>query len=139
MRSVLGVWVNRVSLLGNRYSWAVGTGSATVKTGLADVIVQKYIEKRTRLDKRRCFLFTSWGFLWLGGVQYMLYSRVFIRIFPHAKSFVTKSWRQKLKDRQGQLAVLKQIGVDQFVHRTLDVFVLRSLHCIFHRLASRAP
>ena len=105
-----------------RYPWMVGVGSATLKTGTADILVQKFFEKREQIDRRRLFLFTSWGFLWMGCVQFYLYSRVFVRLFPNVTTFVAKPWRLKLHDRRGLRDLVSQISIDQFVHSPFFFF-----------------
>lgn len=57
-----------VSLLGN-----------TVKTASADIITQKYIDEKEHLDMRRLAVFTTFGCVYLGGWQYFLFNKLFVR------------------------------------------------------------
>eukprot|EP00586_Coscinodiscus_wailesii_P015677 CAMPEP_0172499684 /NCGR_PEP_ID=MMETSP1066-20121228/129657_1 /TAXON_ID=671091 /ORGANISM="Coscinodiscus wailesii, Strain CCMP2513" /LENGTH=401 /DNA_ID=CAMNT_0013273565 /DNA_START=289 /DNA_END=1494 /DNA_ORIENTATION=+ len=95
---------------------------STVKTSLCDILVQKVIEKRKNIDWRRNAAFSTFGFFYLGGVQYGLYVKVFGRLFPGAASFAAKSLRDKVKDVSGSMNVLKQVILDQVVHHPLLYF-----------------
>ena len=57
---------------GPKYPFTFGVGVATIKTGVADALVQKAIEKREELDYKRLALFTVFGFAYLGVFQYLL-------------------------------------------------------------------
>ena len=49
--------------------------SMTAKAVIADVTVQKVIEQRETIDRRRTATFAAFGCLWMGGAQYYIYSR----------------------------------------------------------------
>lgn len=53
--------------------------SNTCKTVLADVIAQKVIEEKERLDTRRMMIFGTFGFMYLGGWQHFLFNNLFVR------------------------------------------------------------
>ena len=72
-------------------------------------MVQKVIEKREEIDWRRTGAFTSFGFLYLGGVQYALYVPVFSRLFPAAAGFAAKPIAEKLRDFQGIRSLFAQV------------------------------
>lgn len=57
-----------VSLVGN-----------TIKTATADIITQSIIEDKKELDWKRLGLFTTFGFAYLGGWQYFLFNKAFVR------------------------------------------------------------
>lgn len=57
-----------VSLVGN-----------TIKTAAADVFTQKYLEEKDELDLKRLAVFTSFGLTYLGGWQYFLFNKLFVR------------------------------------------------------------
>ncbi len=57
-----------VSLLGN-----------TAKTACADVVTQLVIEEKSEVDMKRLGVFTTFGFVYLGGWQYYLFNKVFVR------------------------------------------------------------
>mmetsp|Transcript_12949 Transcript_12949/g.20766 ORF Transcript_12949/g.20766 Transcript_12949/m.20766 type:complete len:408 (+) Transcript_12949:69-1292(+) len=99
-----------------------GLGFSCVKTSFADLLVQKFVEKRTEIDWRRNSAFGLFGLLYLGGVQYFLYVPVFRRLFPNAEAFATKPVKEKLKDTTGQLTMLKQVFLDQCIHHPFFYF-----------------
>ena len=96
-------------------------------------MVQKVIEKREEVDWRRtgrrdsittkCSpvislpsaqfhstgAFTTFGFLYLGGVQYALYVPIFSRMFPNAAGFAAKSVSEKLRDWPGIRTLFSQV------------------------------
>ena len=105
-----------------RFPFTFGVGVSAFKTGAADVLAQR-MEGKEQLDRRRTAIFLLWNALYLGGVQYALYSIAFPRVlFPSAAKFVTKSFSERLADRKGQLDVLKQVALDQFVHHPFVLF-----------------
>jgi protein Mpv17 len=100
-----------------------GCGVSALKTSASDFITQRFIEEKETIDWRRNGLFFFWGCAWLGGVQYLLHVHMFTKVlFPTAPAFVAKSLSEKLKDRAGQLAVVKQVSIDQFVFHPFVVF-----------------
>jgi protein Mpv17 len=83
-----------VSLIGN-----------TIKTATADAVTQKYIEKKDDLDIRRLAVFTSFGFAYLGGWQYFLFNKLFVR----SEKFMTVA---KLKPfTQSSILTFLDLGV----------------------------
>lgn len=74
------------------------------------------------MNWKRNFAFASFGFVYLGGIQYALYVPIFGRLFPQAAAFAAKSIRDKLKDRVGQFQLAAQVFVDQCVHHPLMYF-----------------
>ena len=69
----------------------------------------------SEIDWRRNMVFTAFGCVFLGGVQYWVYSIKFQQWFPHAGAFAAASMRNKLKDRAGQWALLQQIAFDNIL------------------------
>ena len=115
--------LRRLSTVPARFPLAFGVGISAAKTGLADYIAQTHLEKRERLDLRRSAVFLAWGAFYLGGVQYFVYVHVFSRVlFPSAAAFVAKPFSARLADRAGQLVVVKQVALDQFVHHPFVLF-----------------
>ena len=78
------------------------------KTSLSDYLVQRYVEKRDQIDWRRNAMFASFGFFYLGCVQYSIYVPLFSRLFPTAEAFAMKPLRAKLTDFAGQRRMLAQ-------------------------------
>ena len=85
------------------------------KTGLADYLVQTYIEKEDEFDWKRNLAFWVFGAWFLGAAQYGVYVKVFGSMFPHAEKFAAKPFRDKLKDFNGQRDVLKQVSLDMLI------------------------
>jgi len=112
-----------IARLGQRHPVIFGCTISAAKTGASDYVAQKYVEGRETLDRRRNSVFVSWGLLYLGGVQYFIYVKLFTKhLFPTASAFVAKPFRDKLADRAGQAVVLKQVFLDQFIHHPFFLF-----------------
>mmetsp|Transcript_14406 Transcript_14406/g.25908 ORF Transcript_14406/g.25908 Transcript_14406/m.25908 type:complete len:418 (-) Transcript_14406:71-1324(-) len=99
-----------------------GVGFSCIKTSFADYLVQRYIEKREKIDWKRNTAFGLFGLFYLGGIQYILYVPIFKRLFPKAEEFAMKPLAEKLQDRSGQLTMLKQVFLDQCIHHPLLYF-----------------
>lgn len=113
----------RFSRLTAQRPFSFGVAISTVKTGAADYIAQMYIEERQTLDRTRSAVFLMWGAVYLGGVQYLIYSHLFPRVlFPSAATFVAKPFAERLADRAGQQVVAQQVALDQFLHHPLVLF-----------------
>ena len=114
-------WLTRIP---RRHPVAFGCGFSCLKTSSADLICQTQVEGREwkDVDWRRTSIFGLWGFAYLGGVQYFLYTYAFPRAFPGVVKFVEAPLRAKLRDRQGLMTLVKQVGFDQFVHHPFVVF-----------------
>eukprot|EP00930_Biecheleria_cincta_P091310 TRINITY_DN80851_c0_g1_i1.p1 TRINITY_DN80851_c0_g1~~TRINITY_DN80851_c0_g1_i1.p1 ORF type:complete len:213 (+),score=33.65 TRINITY_DN80851_c0_g1_i1:39-677(+) len=122
---VLGRFFSAVGQFGRSRPVLFGCGISAVKTSTSDFITQRYVENKdfVDIDWRRNFLFFAWGCGWLGGVQYFLHVHLFTKVlFPSAPAFVAKPLRAKLADRAGQLAVLGQVSIDQFIFHPFIVF-----------------
>mmetsp|Transcript_1727 Transcript_1727/g.3334 ORF Transcript_1727/g.3334 Transcript_1727/m.3334 type:complete len:414 (+) Transcript_1727:300-1541(+) len=117
-----GGLLHRIITFPARQPLAFGLGFSCIKTAFADLLVQKYIEKRKEIDWKRNSAFGMFGLFYLGGVQYCLYVPVFKRLFPAAESFATKPIKDKLADTAGQITMLKQVFLDQCVHHPLLYF-----------------
>lgn len=99
---------------------------ATFKTFLADSIVQ-FLEKPSRgtswsFDFRRSAAFVVFGCLYIGLAQWFLYVTVLTSIFPDALVFANSDWATKLTDTEGQLDMLGQVLVDNFVFNIFIYF-----------------
>lgn len=115
--------VSRLTALPRSHPFAFGVGISCAKTVAADATAQLYVEGRETLDRRRSAVFAVWGACYLGGVQYFIYVTLFARyLFPSAAKFVAKPVAERLADRAGQLTVLKQVALDQFVHHPFVLF-----------------
>jgi hypothetical protein len=85
---------------------------ATTKTSIADIIVQKQVEKRETIDWRRNLVFTSFGFGFLGFVGYGIYVKACSRLFPAMGKFCNQTLREKLGNRAGLTALFQMIALD---------------------------
>eukprot|EP01087_Luapelamoeba_hula_P010960 TRINITY_DN2932_c0_g1_i1.p1 TRINITY_DN2932_c0_g1~~TRINITY_DN2932_c0_g1_i1.p1 ORF type:complete len:276 (-),score=67.96 TRINITY_DN2932_c0_g1_i1:10-837(-) len=85
---------------------AWGMAITVVKTSAADLIAQKVIERRERVDFKRNAIFTMFGFVYLGGFQFALYNHILPRMFPGT----------------GTRVVMKRLFVDQAIHHPIMYF-----------------
>mmetsp|Transcript_57268 Transcript_57268/g.159389 ORF Transcript_57268/g.159389 Transcript_57268/m.159389 type:complete len:248 (-) Transcript_57268:329-1072(-) len=106
-----------------RRPFATNVLIATVKTSLADLVVQSATVKDwSEIDWRRNFVFTAFGCAWLGGFQWFVYVDVFSKCFPNAVRFANAPWKEKLKDNAGQRDLLRQAIADNFVYQPCFYF-----------------
>jgi predicted amino acid-binding ACT domain protein len=119
--STSSIW-NQCRGIPIQYPFAFGVVLSGFKTSFSDLLVQKVVERKQKIDWKRNAAFTAFGFVYLGGVQYTLYVPVFGRLFPNAASFASKPLRQKLKDIRGMWQLLAQTFCDQCVHHPLMYF-----------------
>lgn len=102
------------------HPFAFGVLAATVKTVGVDYLVQRYVEKKERIDTNRLSVFALFGCVYLGAFQYGLFVKLMPRLCPNALSFIQKPWRQKLADKQG----LKELGIQLFLENGINnVFI----------------
>merc|ERR1712048_341242 len=94
---------------------------ATIKTSLADLLVQMG-EGKNDIDWSRNAVFTAFGCFYLGCCQWFVYVTVFTKLCPNAIRFANLPMAQKLKDRAGQIDLVKQTFLDNFVHYTFIYF-----------------
>jgi len=111
-----GLW-GAIVTFPKRQPFATNIVVATVKTSLADLIVQKG-EGKKEIDWSRNGVFTLFGFAYLGVCQWFIYVSLFTRLCPNAIRFSNLSWAEKLKDRAGQVDLVKQTCYDNFIHYT---------------------
>jgi len=92
---------------------------ATVKTSIADVVVQMVVEKKkfSDIDWRRNLLFTTFGCIYLGAAGYLFYVKVFGRIFgvKEMAKFCNQGWRAKLKNTAGLKIMGAQLAADALI------------------------
>jgi len=80
----------------------------------------QWLESR-RIDYSRLATFFCFG-IWQGASCYYAYLHIFPRFAPRATLFSNQSWREKLRDRAGQIDILKQCAIDNFVWTPLWYF-----------------
>jgi len=106
----------RLASIPRRRPLAFSIAYGGLKTIAADVLVQKYLEGREFLDKRRSCVFLAFGSFQVGFMQYMIYSKLFPYIFTGAGTFSQQSLRQMAQDTQGLKNILKQVSLDMLVY-----------------------
>jgi len=103
----------------------INLGMATLKTWLADMIVQ-LTDGRGKLgrgiDWNRSGAFAAFGFLYIGLVQWVLYVSVMTYICPNAISFSNEPLDEKLHNVPGQIDLVKQVMIDNCVFEVLIYF-----------------
>lgn len=114
--------LGRIASVPKEYPLAFGIAFSGIKTSFSDLLVQKVVEQREHVDWKRNAAFATFGFVYLGGVQYALYVPIFGRMFPTAAAFAAKSLRQKLSDLRGMRNLCAQVFLDQCVHHPLMYF-----------------
>jgi hypothetical protein len=98
---------------------------ATFKTWAADMVVQLLEKKRGgpwKFDWRRSFAFALFGFVYVGLTQWVLYVTLLTWMFPDAMVFANSPISMKLTDTTGQLDMVGQVIVDNFVFNVLIYF-----------------
>jgi len=97
-----------------RFPFSAQIFIATTKTAAADLITQTCIEKKKweDVDWKRVSVFTLFGFVYLGVIQWGIYVVAYKRIFKHMDKFCNQSVREKLKNKAGMMEVVQQIAID---------------------------
>lgn len=108
---------SRLSSIPAQNPFTFGVGVSCVKTCFSDILVQKAVERREKIDWKRNLAFGCFGFFYLGMVQYGLYVTAFGRLFPNASKFAAKSLSQKIKDTKGMMQVGMQVRVSLLLFR----------------------
>ncbi|CAE8743559.1 unnamed protein product [Polarella glacialis] len=116
-----GLW-GAITTFPRRKPFATNVIIATVKTSCADLVVQKIAEGKDEVDWVRNAGFTAFGFAYLGIGQWCVYVTLFSKLFPNTIRFANMPWAAKLKDKAGQIDLLKQTAFDNFIHYTFMYF-----------------
>lgn len=97
-----------------RHPLAMCVAIATVKTSLADGIVQTVAEGRrfSEIDWHRTAVFGAFGCGYLGFALYAMKVKGFQRLFPSLEAFCNLSYRAKLRDRAGLRVLASQVALD---------------------------
>jgi len=111
----------RIATFPKRRPYATNIIVATVKTSLADIVVQ-LAEGKDEIDWSRNAVFVAFGFAYLGAFQWFIYVSVFSKLCPNAIRFANLPWAEKLKDKAGIRDLFKQTALDNFVHYTFIYF-----------------
>uniref|UniRef100_A0A7S2WFS8 Uncharacterized protein n=1 Tax=Mucochytrium quahogii TaxID=96639 RepID=A0A7S2WFS8_9STRA len=94
------------------YPFAAQVSIATVKTSIADLLVQKQVEKKDSIDWHRNLAFILFGGAYLGIFQWVVYVRGFQRLFPEMNKFCSQSLGDKLRNKAGLKSLFGQIALD---------------------------
>jgi predicted amino acid-binding ACT domain protein len=113
---------SKVKSVPARYPFAFGVVLSGFKTSASDLLVQKVVERREKVDWKRNSAFAAFGFIYLGGVQYSIYVNLFSKMFPRAAAFAAAPLREKVKDAKGMFSLGAQVFLDQCVHHPLMYF-----------------
>lgn len=114
---VTGGFFADLSSLPATYPFWFGNCFTSGKTAFADASVQLTVERREHLDLARLATFSTFGFVWMGAFQYMLFVKFFQGyLFPSAAAFAAKPLLQKARDPRGCFNVLMQVAIDQGIH-----------------------
>ena len=105
-----------------KYPLAFGIVFSGMKTSLSDLLVQKIVERREHVDWKRNGAFATFGFVYLGGVQYSIYVTLFSKMFPNAAKFAMKPFLSKLTDVKGMMTLFAQVAIDQCLHHPFLYF-----------------
>jgi len=99
---------------------------ATLKTMTADLLAQTKLEGKSldEVDRRRTAVFMTFGCIYLGGVQYVMYKKVFPKLFDArcVGKFCNQPLREKLRNKEGIKALLKQNMTDMIFNQPLLYF-----------------
>lgn len=116
-----GLW-GAITTFPKRKPYATNIIIATVKTSAADLIVQLAEGKEEGIDWKRNAVFTAFGCVYLGAIQWFVYVTVFTKLCPNAIKFANMTFAEKMKFRAGQIDLVKQTCLDNFVHYTFIYF-----------------
>ena len=111
-----------VFAIAKRWPLGFAMGFGAIKTVAADALVQKYMEGKETLDRRRLGVFFTFGLVQVGFVQYQLYVNAFSWAFTGAAKFAALPFSAKLKDVVGLRNLAKQVLVDQMIYHPLCYF-----------------
>ena len=78
--------------------------------------MQKYVEKKEKIDWRRNVVFLTFGALYCGAWQYLLFVKIMPKVVPGAASFAAKSIGDKLRDPVG----LRGLAIQNFVENGIN-------------------
>jgi hypothetical protein len=70
-----------------RNPWTTAVATTALKTTLADVMTQQYIEGKAELDFRRMAVFGLFGASYQGAGQYFIWNYLMVRWLPTARGF----------------------------------------------------
>lgn len=105
-----------------KYPMAFAIVFAGAKCLIADEFVQRVLEGKTEIDRRRSLLFTGFGFFQVGWVQFLLYSRIYPWLFPVRAAVMAAPLAQRLRDFHGMRQLATMVAIDQLVYHPTCYF-----------------
>mmetsp|Transcript_2532 Transcript_2532/g.5831 ORF Transcript_2532/g.5831 Transcript_2532/m.5831 type:complete len:269 (+) Transcript_2532:78-884(+) len=73
----VSTWTTPLRRWSKRHPLLTGATAATLNATLSDVLVQRYLEQKDRVNLDRTLIFALFGFAWVGCFQYGLYTHLF--------------------------------------------------------------
>lgn len=116
--SYTGMW-GAIRTFPKRHPFLTNLILSVTGYSLADYIVQRSEEKE--IDRKRILSFACFGFV-QGCVAWTAFVKVFSKLTPGSVRFSNLSLAEKLTNRQGQIDVIKQTILDNFVYTPLIFF-----------------
>ena len=107
-------WVQRVNTICRRHPLAFGVAISTYKAVTADVLAQKILEGKEKLDSQRILVFSCFGFFYCGLSQHAIYA-------------VAYPWLVSTLALQQPARAAFQIAIDQVLH--LPFFYFPTFYC----------
>ena len=102
-KDLMSQWVRWLNYVCQRHPLAFGVAVSTGKAVTADVVAQKVLEGKEKLDRQRILVFSCFGFFYCGLAQHAIYCVAYPRLVS------------ALALRQPAQAIF-QIAVDQVLH-----------------------
>lgn len=103
--------------------------TASIKTCMADLVIQVGVEGRTwsNYNWKRCFIFFLYGGVFRSQLQYWFQIKVFSKLFPGINRFTSQTWAQKFRDLPG----IRQLFAQVFLDNLLIYFAIIPVFYIF--------
>ena len=103
-------------------------GIATTNGFVADIIVQKYGEGRASIDWKRNAAFTFFGFTWFGNASWLIYFKLYNKLFPALANFGQLTLREKLKNTVGLAQLAQGMVLDLTFISPLSLGLSKKIH-----------
>ena len=103
-----------LSQLPKRRPFAFSVSTAVGKCFIADLLVQKVIEKRENINWKRNITLSSFGFFYIGGFCYALYSKIYPMLFNNIQNKYLK--------------IISQTTCDVYIHSAFIYFPIYYLY-----------
>ncbi len=94
----------------------------TAKAAACDLLVQKAVERRETVDRRRLLVFSAFGCTFCGCWQYWLFTKFMPRVCSGAEAFAAKPIAAKLRDAHGCRMLATQVFIENGVNNVVFYF-----------------